>query len=108
MVFIFHKEMSIKTIFTFTETVWFLNFFLIFFTYFFKTSYTGIKWQFKSIINKYIVNKMEIPHIQGQEQWLWGDTPHVQGQRNPSKTAGAGAAVRYPTLKGKGEAPARW
>ena len=35
--------------------------------------------------------------------------PHVQGQRNPSKTVGAGAIVRrYPTSKGKGEAPVRW
>ena len=34
---------------------------------------------------------------------------HIQGQRNPSETGGAGAAVRrYPTSKGKGEAPARW
>ena len=33
----------------------------------------------------------------------------VQGQRNPSKMVGAGAAVqRYPTSKDKGEAPARW
>ena len=37
------------------------------------------------------------------------EIPHVQGQRNPGKTVGAGAAVRrYPTSKGKGEAPARW
>ena len=37
------------------------------------------------------------------------EIPHVQGQRNPSKMVGAGAAVqRYPTSKDKGEAPARW
>ena len=37
------------------------------------------------------------------------EIPHVQGQRNPSKMVGAGLAVRrYPTSKGKGEAPARW
>ena len=36
------------------------------------------------------------------------EIPHVEGQRNPSKTVGAGMAVRrYPTPKGKGEAPAR-
>ena len=36
-------------------------------------------------------------------------TGQVQGQRNPSKMVGTGAAVRrYPTSKGKGEAPARW
>jgi len=34
--------------------------------------------------------------------------PHVQGQRNPSKMLGIGAAVgRYPMPKGKGEALAR-
>ena len=34
---------------------------------------------------------------------------HVQGQRNPSKMVGTGAAVRrYPTSKGKGKAPERW
>ena len=33
----------------------------------------------------------------------------VQGQKNPNKTVGTGAAVRrYPTPKGKGEAPVRW
>ena len=37
------------------------------------------------------------------------EIPHIQGQRNPSKTLGTGAAVRrYPTSKGRGEAPARW
>ena len=37
------------------------------------------------------------------------EIPHVQGQRNPSRMVGTGAAVRrYPTSKGKGEAPARW
>ena len=36
------------------------------------------------------------------------EIPHVQGQRNPSKMVGTGAAVRrYPMSKGKGEAPAR-
>ena len=36
------------------------------------------------------------------------EIPHVQGQRNPSKTVVIGAAVRrYPPSKGKGEAPAR-
>ena len=36
-------------------------------------------------------------------------TGQVQGHRNPSKMVGTGAAVRrYPTSKGKGEAPARW
>ena len=36
------------------------------------------------------------------------EIPHVQGQRNPSKMVGAGAAMRrYCTSKGK-EAPARW
>ena len=34
------------------------------------------------------------------------EIPHVQGQRNPSKMVGAGAAMRrYPMSKGKGEAP---
>ena len=34
---------------------------------------------------------------------------HVQGQRNPNKTVGAGVAVRrYPMSKAKGEASARW
>ena len=34
------------------------------------------------------------------------EIPHVQGQRNPSKMVGAGAAVRrYPMSKGKREAP---
>ena len=37
------------------------------------------------------------------------EIPHIQGQRNPSKTVGTGAAVRrYPTPKGKGKAQARW
>ena len=37
------------------------------------------------------------------------EIPHIQGQRNPSKTVGAGVAVRrYPMFKGKGEAPERW
>ena len=37
------------------------------------------------------------------------EIPHVQGQRNPNKTVGTGAAVRrYPMSKGKGEVPARW
>ena len=36
------------------------------------------------------------------------EIPHIQGQRNSSKTVGTGVAVRrYPTSKGKGEAPAR-
>ena len=36
------------------------------------------------------------------------EIPHVQGQKNPSKTVGTGVAVRrYPTSKGKGEAPER-
>ena len=36
------------------------------------------------------------------------EIPHVQAERNPSETVGTGAAVRrYPTSKGKGEAPAR-
>ena len=36
------------------------------------------------------------------------EIPHVQGQKNPSKTVGTGVAVRrYPTSKGKGEAAAR-
>ena len=40
----------------------------------------------------------------GQEE-----IPHIHGQRNPSKMVGTGAAVRrYPSSKGKGEAPARW
>ena len=34
--------------------------------------------------------------------------PLLQGQKNPGKTVGTGAAVRrYPTSKGKGEAPAK-
>jgi len=41
--------------------------------------------------------------------WRWSggeEIPHIQGQRNPSKTVGTGVAVRrYPTPKGKGEAP---
>ena len=42
--------------------------------------------------------------MSGREEIL-----QVQGQRNPSKMVGAGAAVqRYPTSKDKGEAPARW
>ena len=37
------------------------------------------------------------------------EIPHIQGQGNPSKMAGARAAVRrYPMSQGKGEAPARW
>ena len=37
------------------------------------------------------------------------EIPHIQGQRNPSKTAGAGVTVRrYPTSKGEGEPPERW
>ena len=42
-------------------------------------------------------------------RWTSGlEMPNIQGQRNPRKTAGTGAAVtRYPTSKGKGEAPAR-
>ena len=37
------------------------------------------------------------------------EIPQVQGQRNPSKTVGPGAAVRrYPLSKGKGEVPERW
>ena len=36
------------------------------------------------------------------------EIPHIQSQRNPSKTVGAGAAVRrYPRPKGK-EARERW
>ena len=36
------------------------------------------------------------------------EIPYVKGQRNPSKMVGTGVAVRrYPTSKGKGEAPAR-
>ena len=34
------------------------------------------------------------------------EIPHVQGQRNPGMMVCTGAAVRrYPTSKGKGEAP---
>ena len=42
---------------------------------------------------------------------------HIQGQRSPRKMVGAAALAawgagatqrRYPTSKGKGEAPARW
>ena len=37
------------------------------------------------------------------------EIPHIQGQRNPSKTLGTAVTVRrYPTSKGKGEAPERW
>ena len=36
------------------------------------------------------------------------EIPHIQGQRNPIKMVGAGAAVRrYAMSKGKEEAPAR-
>ena len=36
------------------------------------------------------------------------EIPHIQGQKKTSKTVGTEAAMRrYPTFKGKGEAPAR-
>ena len=38
-----------------------------------------------------------------------GEIPLIQGQRIPSRTVGTGADLRrYPTSKGKGEAPATW
>ena len=58
------------------------------------------------------VRRYPMSDVEGQEQrQLRGmeEIPHVQGQRNPGKTVGVGATVRrYPTSKGKGEAPARW
>ena len=56
---------------------------------------------------------LETPHVQGRSiscallDWPCGDDPHPTSE-NPSKTAGAGVAVRgCPTSVGKGEAPAR-
>ena len=59
-----------------------------------------------------LLTMMVIPFLLRDSVLCWSsreEIPHVQGQRNPSKRVGAGVAVRrYPTSKGKEEAPARW
>ena len=59
--------------------------------------------------NQSILKEINPEYITGVASGSREEIPHFQGQRNPSKTVGAGVAVRrYLTTKGKGEASARW